>query len=58
MFMFAIERRGIAVASRQAATETTAASIIAITGTVLRLLKRNIADMALIIKQPFTDGGR
>ena len=30
---FAIECSGIAVASRQAATETTAASIIAITGT-------------------------
>ena len=34
MFIFAIERSGIAVASRQAATETTAASIIAMTGTV------------------------
>lgn len=33
MFIFAIECSGIAVASRQAATETTAASIIAITGT-------------------------
>ena len=34
MFIFAIERSGIAVASRQAATETTATSIIAMTGTV------------------------
>ena len=38
MFIFAIERSGIAVASRQAAIEITAASIIAITGNKGRII--------------------